>query len=461
MKPWIERHPIVSFYIVAYTFSWAIAVPLALQAQGAIATRLPLWLHYLTAFGPAFGALLVGRLSSPPPNPSRNQGSRLFWILVGILSPLFLFTAALGIGWWFGQAVPTWMSLGNLNFLPPIGLWAWVLWVATSGIGEESGWRGFALPRLQTTHSALASSLLLSLAWAGWHAPAFFYVPSFMALGVKVIPGFFLGILAGAIVLTWLYNSSGGSVLAVILWHASFNYVTASPNAAGLAAAVVSTGVIVFAIGILLACPSRTLVMRSVHATKLERSQPLPGDEIIPDPIGEFTHGITIAASRRAIWPWLVQMGSTRAGWYSYDRLDNEGAPSADRILTAFQTTAPGTLFPALPRVTEGFVLIAADCERWLILGWPNPNSGYVVSWTFVMREQGPHRTRLLVRARGSKTYRFHKLPAMLGIPLVRFVHFVMERKQLLGIARRAEHLAETVSRRQRAAGWNLVFENR
>jgi hypothetical protein len=80
--------------------------------------------------------------------------------------------------------------------------------------------------------------------------PAFFYVPSYAALGVRIIPGFFMGILAGSIVLTWLFNSSRGSLLAVVLWHASFNFVTGSPRAAGVAAAVTSTLVIVWAVAI-------------------------------------------------------------------------------------------------------------------------------------------------------------------------------------------------------------------
>jgi membrane protease YdiL (CAAX protease family) len=97
-----------------------------------------------------------------------------------------------------------------VNFLPDLGLGAWAVWFATSGCGEELGWRGFALPRLQRTHSALISSVLLAIGWAGWHLPAFFYLPSYTAMGLQILPGFFLGVLAGSIVLTWLYNSSGG-----------------------------------------------------------------------------------------------------------------------------------------------------------------------------------------------------------------------------------------------------------
>jgi membrane protease YdiL (CAAX protease family) len=255
MRPWIARHPIASFYVAAYIYSWVVGVPLALQAQGVWAAGLDPALHYLTAFGPALAALTIrGLLSWRSRSVQDRAGiprrSRAAWLAVSLLSPLLLFAIAQLAGRLMGQPVPSWRALGQVNFLPDLGLLAWGLWFITSGVGEEVGWRGFALPRLQRSHLALTSSVLLSIAWAGWHLPAFFYLPSYAAIGLRVLPGFFIGILAGAIVLTWLYNSSGGSVLAAILWHASFNFVTGSPNAAGLAAAIASTLVIVWAIAV-------------------------------------------------------------------------------------------------------------------------------------------------------------------------------------------------------------------
>ena len=138
------------------------------------------------------------------------------------------------------QTVPEWMSLGQVSFLPDLGLGAWFLWFATSGCGEGTWLRGFALPRLQRTHSALTSTVLLAIGWAGWHVPAFFYLPELYGARPADPCLVLCQFLAGAIVLRWVYNSSGGSVLAVALWHASFNYVTASPVAGGLVAAVAS-----------------------------------------------------------------------------------------------------------------------------------------------------------------------------------------------------------------------------
>ena len=74
-----------------------------------------------------------------------------------------------------------------------------------------------------------------------------------------------------------------------------------------------------------------------VHATAAERAQNLAGDELIPRPIGVVNHAITIHRSPRDVWPWLAQMGAGRAGWYSYDFIDNGGHRSAKRILPEFQ----------------------------------------------------------------------------------------------------------------------------
>jgi hypothetical protein len=181
---------------------------------------------------------------------------------------------------------------------------------------------------------------------------------------------------------------------------------------------------------------------QSVRATRGEKNRALPGDEQIPQAIDTLTHGITIRRPPREVWPWLVQMGAgNRAGWYSYDRLDNGRQPSAMRIVPELQHPAIGSIFPALPGVTEGFTLLAIDPGRMLMLGWLAPDDTPQVTWAFVLDDVSPGVTRLLVRARGGPGYRFHGLPLPLTKLVIRVVHFVMQRKQLLGIAERAEAL--------------------
>jgi hypothetical protein len=181
----------------------------------------------------------------------------------------------------------------------------------------------------------------------------------------------------------------------------------------------------------------------SVRASREEKRRALPGDERIAQAIDTLTHGVTIRRAPREVWPWLVQMGAgSRAGWYSYDRLDNGRQPSATRIVRELQHPAVGSIFPALPGVTDGFTLLAIDPGRMLMLGWLAPDGTPQVTWAFVLEEVSPGVTRLLVRVRGGPEYRFHGLPLPLTKVVIRIVHFVMQRKQLLGIAERAEALA-------------------
>jgi hypothetical protein len=178
----------------------------------------------------------------------------------------------------------------------------------------------------------------------------------------------------------------------------------------------------------------------SVRATWDERARALPGDELIPRAIDTLTHGVTIRRAPRDVWPWLVQMGAgSRGGWYSYDWLDNGRQPSAARIVPELQRPAVGTIFPALPGATDGFTLLAFDRERALTLGWLAQDGAPDVTWTFVLEEEAPGVTRLLTRARGGPGYRFHGLPLFLTRLVIRAVHFVMQRKQLLGLKRRTE----------------------
>ena len=192
---------------------------------------------------------------------------------------------------------------------------------------------------------------------------------------------------------------------------------------------------------------------RSVRATRREREGTLPGDERIPDAIGTLTHGVTIRESSRAVWPWLVQMGAgSRAGWYSYDWLDNGRRPSATRIMPGLQAPTIGAIFPATPGATDGFTLLAIEPARWLTLGWLLPDGSPLVTWSFVLDEVSPGVTRLLVRARGGPGYRFLGLPPWLTIPVVSVLHFVMQRKQLLGLAQRVERAAREATRASRNA---------
>ena len=112
----------------------------------------------------------------------------------------------------------------------------------------------------------------------------------------------------------------------------------------------------------------------SVRATSREKTRALSGDELIEQPVASLHHAITIRRPRHDVRPWLAQMGAgSRAGWYSYDFLDNGRRPSVTRVIPELQQLTVGMIFPAGPGVTDGFTLLAFEPERSLVLGWRAP----------------------------------------------------------------------------------------
>jgi hypothetical protein len=179
---------------------------------------------------------------------------------------------------------------------------------------------------------------------------------------------------------------------------------------------------------------------RSTRADRSERTRPLPGDHFIANPVRPLTHAITIGRAPQEVWPWLIQMGAgSRAGWYSYDIVDNGWQPSATRLVPELQEIKIGTVFPALPGATDAFVVLAFEPSQSLILGWLDPDGHPRVTWAFVLEARLDTSTRLIVRVRAEQGYSLHGLPEWLSRPLIRFVHFVMQRTQLLGVAQRVE----------------------
>ena len=249
-----------AFVILAYGFSWAVEIPLALRAQGLIDAHIPFALHYLAAYGPMLAAIIVTWLTD-----GREGLKELFrrglkwrlhpaWWLVAI-APLILYgLVALVLraiqGQWPDAAV-----LGQIDYIPSLGIGALFFWILTFGLGEETGWRGFALPRLQRGHSALSATLILWALWALWHLPLFFY-----SYDLSVVPGLTIGLLAGAVTFTWLYNSTGGSILAVAVWHGAFNFTTGCTACkTSVTAAILSTVVMVWAVVVVILFRPATL----------------------------------------------------------------------------------------------------------------------------------------------------------------------------------------------------------
>ena len=182
-----------------------------------------------------------------------------------------------------------------------------------------------------------------------------------------------------------------------------------------------------------------TLASIQVCATSDEIARTLPGDALIPHPLGAVNHAITIHRPPREVWPWLAQMGSGRGGWYTYDFIDNRGYHSATGIIPAYQEIQVGSVFPALPGAKDVFVVAAVDSERSLVLAWRQPNGAYQTTWAFVLEESAPNVTRLIVRGRVAGGYRPYGLPQWMALLAARPAHFVMQHKQLVEIRNRVE----------------------
>ena len=180
---------------------------------------------------------------------------------------------------------------------------------------------------------------------------------------------------------------------------------------------------------------------RSVHATPTEAARTMPGDRLIERPNGTLTHAITIRRPPHGVWPWLAHTeAGSRAGWYSYDFLANAGQPSAALILPELQRLWVGMILPALTREIKQVTLLAFEPERFLIIRWSTlDNTSPLMTWAFILEEAERGATRLIVRVRVGPAYDFHGLPWWLSKRIIAVAHFVMQRKQLLGIARRAE----------------------
>jgi membrane protease YdiL (CAAX protease family) len=189
-----------------------------------------------------------------------------WWVLVAAFSPLVLFGIASGIVVFaMGETPPDLGLLGELTYLPYLGLGGWIFWLLTVGLGEESGWRGYALPKLQADMSAISATLVVAFFWVLWHLPRFFYFDGFLDQGFSALPLFALQQLLLAILLTWLYNSGRGSILAAALFHTGFNFFLASPANVGEMTIIIRELLIVWVIGVMIVFKSTSLSSKEKH----------------------------------------------------------------------------------------------------------------------------------------------------------------------------------------------------
>ena len=176
--------------------------------------------------------------------------------------------------------------------------------------------------------------------------------------------------------------------------------------------------------------------LRNWGATRQEIARVFPGDDLVPDATYESTRAVTIDAPRSAVWPWLAQMGYRRGGLYSYDWLDRLfgylDRPSAESVLPEFQFVKAGDWIP-MGRGPNWPVRVA-EPERALVLEPVQDR----ITWSFYLLPHSDSATRLVTRVRCAPPV---SLAERITMPFVNAAAFVMTRRMLLGIKRRAEAL--------------------
>ena len=225
----LPTRPLVGFFLLTYAISWATwAIPVVPTLCPMIAALVVVW-------------VTVGRAGL------RDLASRLGqwrvglrWWLVAVSPGLFLLLIVAGLRV-AGQALPTAAEFARFAGAPLPSVALFVVITLASSVGEEVGWRGYALPQLQRRFNPLSATLILAPLWWLWHLQ-FFVTESTLGPGYVA---YLVEVTSVAIILTWLYNRSGGSILLVAVWHATYNFASVTPAVtAVLVALIVIQGVL-------------------------------------------------------------------------------------------------------------------------------------------------------------------------------------------------------------------------
>jgi uncharacterized protein len=203
----VQRHPIITFFVLTYAIGWGL---------------IPFWTFQ--AGSPLIAALIVIPLTQGVAR-LKELGLRMirwrvrwYWYAVAIGLPIAVVLAVVGLNVALGASVPSLAGVGSVTTV----LMMFAVRLVNPGdgpLGEEPGWRGVALPGLQTTLSPLVSTLILGVAVTVWHVPLLFLEDGL--LRPSIIMGFLLGSFAVTFFYTWLFNHTGGSVLMTIVSHSA------------------------------------------------------------------------------------------------------------------------------------------------------------------------------------------------------------------------------------------------
>lgn len=216
-----RTRPVASFFVLALALSWAVWIPGTLLLPEAASTAL----LFAGSFGPAVaGGVLTkaqgGSLRAWLTDMARFRIGTRWWLFAIGLPVAFAAVSTVVYAVWLGP-----LDLSTLSRRVPLWLFGLVVISLVGGGNEEPGWRGYALPNLQRNHSALTASIVVGVVWAVWHLPLY-VLPGGLYAG-RPFSLFAPFVVLFSIVMTWFYNSTGGSVPAAMVLHAGFNSANA------------------------------------------------------------------------------------------------------------------------------------------------------------------------------------------------------------------------------------------
>ncbi len=226
----LQRHPLFFFFLIAYLSSWILSVPFILSEWGILHGDFTI-IFAIKSFGPFLAAYVVLRITEGKEGVrllrqriKQKQASWLWYLLILFGIPIILMV---GIIIQPG-ALANFQGL-NAALLLRYPLTYIAVLFGGGPLGEEPGWRGFALPRMQFRYGPLWGTLLLGVLWTGWHLPDFLTSAQGGGPGTGFstflinFPIFFLLVMALAIIFTWIFNHTKGSIFIALLAHASVN----------------------------------------------------------------------------------------------------------------------------------------------------------------------------------------------------------------------------------------------
>lgn len=211
-----KQRPLLVFFLLAFLLSW---YPFILGKAHLVRTS-----GGINPLGPLVAAIIVAGIYYRVRGVKELLGRYLRWRIdwsnyaFAILMPVAVVAVAAGLNILLGAKRPAGAQIATWSDMLPRFIFMFLF----VGLGEETGWRGFALPELQKRYSPLVASLILGVIWAAWHIPL---------IGVEfhgpVIPAFLLSVMSASVVTAWLFNRSGGALLPLPLFHAMVNTVGA------------------------------------------------------------------------------------------------------------------------------------------------------------------------------------------------------------------------------------------